>query len=325
MASPTAAPLPVELELGDLQGGILSAYGKLGFPKARYILFHVEGAKGGRAFVEALRPKITTARRWPSSKGISTGASPVARPDCTLNIAFTFWGLYALDVPTRTLRGMPDEFIDGMAVRAPILGDDILDNGAEYWDEVWKPGQPKAHILIMLNARTDVDGNALPALAELTDFVLQAATANGLTLLQGHKGDDPRWQDLSAIYAPGADGKPTPQPTEHFGFVDAIGDPVFEGQYPGREEEQRAVGQGAVDGRGNWRPLALANSSWAGRTRRRKWRAAPCRWISAATAASSPIASCTSIWARGTNGSAPAPRIWPPHGRSATCRQPWRS
>lgn len=251
-----SAPLPVELELGDLQGGILSAYGKLGFPKARYILFHAETPRAGRLFVEMLRPRITTARRWPSSKGIATGANPQARPDCTLNIAFTFWGLLALDVPTRTLRGMPDEFIDGMAVRAPILGDDIKDNGFDHWDEVWKPGQPKAHMLVMLNARADDEGHALPALEAMTDFVLQAAAASGVTLLEGHKGADPRWQDLSALYAPGPDGRPQPQPTEHFGFVDAIGDPVFEGQYPGGEERLRCVGQGAVDGKGNWRPLA---------------------------------------------------------------------
>jgi deferrochelatase/peroxidase EfeB len=252
-----AAPIPVELELGDLQGGILSAYGKQGFPKARYILFHVERPAAGRAFVEALRPRVTTARRWPSSKGISTGRNPQARPDCTLNLAFTFWGLLALDVPTRTLRGLPDEFIDGMAVRAPILGDDIADNGAAHWDQVWQPGAPKAHILVMLNARDDGEGNAHPAMAQLTADVLAAAeAAGGVTLLRGHRGPDDRWQELTAMYAPGPDGRPRPLPTEHFGFVDAIGDPVFEGQYPGREEVKRCVGQGAVDGRGKWRPLA---------------------------------------------------------------------
>ncbi len=255
--SGATAPLPVELELGDLQGGILSAYGKQGFPKARYILFHVEKPAAGRAFVEALRPNVTTARRWESRKGISTGRDPQKRPDCTLNLAFTFWGLLALDVPTRTLRGMPDEFIDGMAVRAPILGDDILDNSADNWDPVWQPTAPKAHILVMLNASDDGNGGPHPALMKLTDEVLAAAAASGgVTLLEGHRGPDPRFQDLSAIYAPGADGKLHPQPTEHFGFVDAIGDPVFEGQYPGREELQRCVGQGAIDGRGNWRPLA---------------------------------------------------------------------
>lgn len=253
-----SVPLKTELELADLQGGILSAYGKLGFPKGRFLLFHVEKSGAGRDFIEALRPLVTTALRWPSSKGISTGKVEVPRPDCTLNFAFTFWGLYALGVPTRTLRGMPDEFVDGMAMRAPMLGDDILDNTPANWDPVWNPEGDKPHILVMLNARVDEKGVALPALETLTAHVLAVAAAQGgaVRLLSGHAGPDPRWQELSAIFADGPDGTRHPLPIEHFGFVDAIGDPVFEGQYPGNEEQKRAVGQGAMDGRGNWRPIA---------------------------------------------------------------------
>lgn len=255
---PASAPARVELELGDLQGGILSAYGKLGFPRARYLLFHVDSSAAGRAFVEALRPLVTTALRWPSRKGISTGKVEVPRPDCTLNLAFTFWGLYALGVPTRTLRGMPDEFVDGMLARAPMLGDDILDNTPGNWDPVWQPGRDKPHILVMLNARVDAFGQALPALEALTTTVLAAAEASHgkVRLLAGHAGPDPRWQELSAIFADLPNGERKALPIEHFGFADAIGDPVFEGQYPGREEDQRARGQGALDGRGKWRPLA---------------------------------------------------------------------
>ncbi len=258
MNAPQKAPLKAELELGDLQGGILSAYGKLGFPRGRFLLFHVDSSGAGRAFVEALRPLVTTALRWPSSKGIPTGKVEVPRPDCTLNLAFTFWGLYALGVPTRTLRGMPDEFVDGMLARAAMLGDDILDNTPGNWDIVWQDGQDKPHILVMLNARVDEFGNALPALEQLTATVLAAAEASGgkVQLLSGHAGPDPRWQELSALFADLPDGRRQPLPTEHFGFVDAIGDPVFEGQYPGDEEVKRARGQGATDGRGNWRPLA---------------------------------------------------------------------
>lgn len=256
MTAARTAPIRAELELGDLQGGILSAYGKQGFPKARFLVFHVNSGEGGRAFIEALRPQVTTALRWPSSKGISTGAVEVPRPECTLNLAFTFYGLLALGVPTRTLRGMPDEYIDGMAMRAPILGDDVLDNSFEHWDRIWQPGQPRAHILVMLNARADAMGNAVPELDAYTATVLAAATKSGVTLLEGHTGPESRWQDLSALFAEQADGTSKALPTEHFGFVDAIGDPVFEGQYPGGEETQRAVGQGAMDGEGNWRPIA---------------------------------------------------------------------
>ena len=54
----------------------------------------------------------------------------------------------------------------------------------------------------------------------------------------------------------GPDGRVVPSPKEHFGFTDALGDPVFEGEYPGDFEKSEAHGNGAVDGAGNWRPLA---------------------------------------------------------------------
>lgn len=251
------APLTPELELGDLQGGVLSAYGKRGYPIGRYILFHAPDGVAGRRFVEALRPHVTTARRWDRPGKPTKALNKQAQPDCTLNIAFTFWGLVALGVPTRTLRGLPDEFIDGMAARARVLGDDIGSNCVDFWDEVWKPGEPgkRVHFLVMLNTRADDNGVALPALAARTEFVLNAARECGVRLLDGHGGPDPRWQDLSAVFAEYG-GKKVPTRLEHFGFADAIGDPVFEGQYPDREELARSVGQGAVDGAGNWRPLA---------------------------------------------------------------------
>ena len=56
--------MSAELDLADIQGGILRAYGRLGFPKARYLFFNVRDPAKGRAFVEALRPRITTAARW---------------------------------------------------------------------------------------------------------------------------------------------------------------------------------------------------------------------------------------------------------------------
>jgi Dyp-type peroxidase family len=240
----------VELERGDLQGGILSAYGKRGFPFGRFLLFHAKTPVAGRAFIEGLRPLVTAALRWPDE---------VPAPNCTLNIAFTFWGLLALEVPTRTLRSMPDPFIDGMAARAAILGDDIGANLMKHWDPVWQvaPGKPRVHILVMLNASNDGEGRPHPELEQMTALVLAVAgrTEGDVRLMEGHGGADPRFQDLSAIFESPPDGPPRPLATEHFGFVDAIGDPVFEGQYPGRQEWAKCIGQGAVDGAGNWRPL----------------------------------------------------------------------
>ncbi len=240
----------VELELGDLQGGILSAYGKRGFPFGRFLLFHVNHPAAGRRFLEGLRPLVTAALRWPED---------VPKPAATLNLAFTFWGLVALEVPTRTLRSMPEAFIDGMAARAAILGDDVGRNLMHHWDPVWQvaPGRPRVHILVMLNAAADREGRPVPELEQLTRLVLALAgqSEGGVVLMEGHAGADPRFQELAALFAENPDGTRTPLPTEHFGFVDAIGDPVFDGQYPGRQEWAKCIGQGAVDGQGNWRPL----------------------------------------------------------------------
>jgi Dyp-type peroxidase family len=244
--------------LADVQGNILTAYGRQGFPKARYLLFHVGDASAGRAFVNTLRHRVTTALRWPSlRKGTDPGRNPVRRPPVAVNLAFTFRGLLALGVPTRTLRSMPDDFVDGMLARAAILGDDVLDNTPDHWDPVWQPDRPATHILVTLNAQLGLDGGAVPELDVITAEIialaarLAAGAPQALRLLEGHRGPSSDWQELSALMQDGV-----PVPAEHFGFVDAIGDPIFSGQYPDGSEQARALGQGAVDGLGNWRPLA---------------------------------------------------------------------
>ena len=182
----TAAPAPTLLDLADIQGGILRTYGD-GFPKGRNFYLTVRDAKRGRAFVEALRPRITTAARWkdperpeplmrtrnPRVKDIARavgvpdypGRVQLIKPKVTLNLAFTFYGLLALGVPTRTLRGMPDEFIDGMEARAALLGDDdFLDRR----DAVWRDsrGDKRVHILLTMYAQMNDGRHAVPRAGE---------------------------------------------------------------------------------------------------------------------------------------------------------------
>ena len=260
--------MAVELDFADIQGNILSAYGKEGFPKGRFMLFHIEKGELACQFVTALLPMITTALRWPSSSNIPTGKKTVKRPDVTVNIAFTWYGLLALGIPTRTLRGMPDEFIDGVTARAPMLGDDFTGPlWKNSWDEVWiNSGQDRGthpdtvHFLITLNSQMNPDGSAVPALDEQTQKIMDLVQEpGGVRLLTGHNrpGHHPKrdFQELSALLKHNSDGTATPLPKEHFGFTDAIGDPVFEGQYPNDYEQVFQVGNGAFDGKGNWRPL----------------------------------------------------------------------
>jgi deferrochelatase/peroxidase EfeB len=263
--------MAVTLDLADIQGNILGAYGKLGFPKGRFITLHVDDAAGGRKFVTDLLPEITTALRWESRRAkLAKHAVTVARPKVAVNIAFTFYGLLALGIPIRTLRGMPDEFIDGMRDRAPMLGDDAGVLPLEQsWDKVWTAANPAArevdpntvHMLVTLNAQMKPDGSAVEALDAKTRAIeaLCRPSGGGVRILPGHNPPglpSAPYQELSALMGQAPDGTYFPLPTEHFGFTDAIGDPVFEGQYGDRAEENAEVGNGAIDGAGNWRPLA---------------------------------------------------------------------
>jgi deferrochelatase/peroxidase EfeB len=252
---------PAKLELADIQGNILTAYGRLGFPKARFLLLNVRDGKAGRAAIEFIRHQVTTALRWPSErKHIPTGAVAVTRPKVTINLAFTFRGLLALGVPTRTLRGMPDDFIDGMAARCAILGDDQPGNDIAHWDQVWRAEDEdyRPHVLVSLNAQMLPNGDPVPELDQATKRIIDYCTAldGGIVLLSGHRGPSAAWQELSALIAKAPDGSSVPTPVEHFGFVDAISDPAFEGQFPDHQAEARAVGNGKIDGAGNWLPIA---------------------------------------------------------------------
>jgi deferrochelatase/peroxidase EfeB len=248
----------VQLELADIQGNILSAYGRLGFPKGRFLLLHVAKGAAGRTVLQMLRRQVTTAMRWPSArKPYPPGTIYQKRPEVALNFAFTFRGLLALGIPIRTLRAMPDEFLDGMAARADILGDNHPRPITDSWDPVWLDPK-RVHILVTLNAQMTEAGEAVPRLDEMTREIIALceATEGGVTVLAGHRNTDPRWQDLSAILAPAGEGRVQPTPMEHFGFVDAIGDPVFEGQVPAEIQAQAVLGQGKLLPDQSWAPLA---------------------------------------------------------------------
>ena len=267
------------LDLDDIQGNILRAYGGQGFPKARYVFFNVRKPAEGRRFIEALRPRITTAARWENpkqgrpfhrghhprlvdavrAKGVSDypGEVHLTKPKVAINIAFTFYGLMALEMPTRTLRGMPDEFIDGMERRAPVLGDTpYLDRR----DAIWRNshGDNQVHLLVSLNAEMQPDGAPIPELEIETAWLdrLCADSQGGVAVLRGHGPGEAPYQALSAVLAPGVTGGLAPSNKEHFGFSDGFGDPVFEGQFPPEAEALRVVGGGKIDGAQTWLPLA---------------------------------------------------------------------
>ena len=253
------------LNLHDIQGNVIRAYGRFSFPFARYFFFNISDPQAGRAFVDAVRQKVTTGARWPEE---------AEKPDCTVNIGFSFFGLWTLEVPTRTLKGMPAEFAEGMKARAFVLGDRDTTKVAKddpdwdaHWDPVWRrnranddSGDPRdnVHVWISLNAQLKEPGAAEPvaALEENTTWLreLAAASNGGVKLLKCGREEDADYQEANAVFDQYGD-MALPTPKEHFGFADGIGDPVFGGQYRQVEMPQKVIGRGKrVDGK--WEPIA---------------------------------------------------------------------
>ncbi|RAI59692.1 hypothetical protein DOO78_07670 [Roseicella frigidaeris] len=245
------------LDLPDIQGNIHRPYGRYGFPYARYFLFHIAegGSAAGRWFVDQIRPQVTTAEPWASSRVPGAdGLRP--KPPVALNIAFTWTGLAALGLPTATLRQMPDEFIEGMARRKHVLGD-LGDNDPACWDPVWREGvarrERRVHVWIGLCAQArESDGGPVEALERWTRW-LQSLVAHWraggkVLLLEGHGRDGAGlWQDSAAIMARDPEsGRLVPTAKEHFGFTDGISDPVFAGQGVLEEDAGAATGAGKL-------------------------------------------------------------------------------
>ena len=254
------------LDLADIQGNIQRPYGRYGFPYNRHLFFNIAEPEAGRLFVDAIRPFVTTAEPWDSAVG-QDGAVLVHKPPIALNIGFTWAGLAAVGLPTRTLRLFPDEFIDGMGARAEILGD-LGSSAPRGWDPIWRPpppGEPHkpVHVWLSLNAGALPDSSPRPELAAMTGWLegLVEASRGKVTLLPGHgPGGQNRWQDSSARWeeAPGVGYVPTAK--EHFGFTDGISDPIFLGQYAVAAETVAAVGGGKIaegpyDPARSWAPL----------------------------------------------------------------------
>ncbi len=177
-----------QMDLGDIQGNIVKAYGRYGFPVARHILYHVASGVIGREFVADIAPLVTTSVPWPDID---------KTPPVATNIAFTYEGLRRLGVPDDTLNGFPDEFSMGMKARRDIIGD-TGPNHFSRWDPVWNRDEDleaqHVHILISINAKT---GANLEMQYQRIQGILEKRSA-GVTQLTGHRGRRARRSAVSA-------------------------------------------------------------------------------------------------------------------------------
>jgi deferrochelatase/peroxidase EfeB len=181
----------VVLDLSDVQGLVLRGYT---MPTARHLVLRVASAPHARALLGSLvdgspgRPQVTTATPW------------VEKPDCCLNVSLTAGGLRALGVPETSMATFPEEFTQGAAARASVVGDVGPSDPAS-----WRPAftDPGCHLVLSLFA----------ASCEVRDRAtrdLLAGTAPGLTELAR----------LDAELLPGR--------TDHFGYVDGISQPTID-------------------------------------------------------------------------------------------------
>jgi Dyp-type peroxidase family len=246
-----------KIDLRDVQGNIVRAYGRFGYPHARHLFFHFATPQAGRAALAFLTPLVTNAVTWTASdRDPETMA-----PRVTMNLGLTWRGLQALGLPTRSLTDLPDEFIDGMARRAPILSDCGASDPAN-WDKIWRDSvadpSKAVHLWVALNARMDpATGGPVSQLADRLHYLRDLPrNFGGLVLLSGHgaEGLDNQPGALNIVDAP--DGGKAVLPLEHFGFADGISDPIFAGQADRSIDASVIVGRGRFSSRDGWSALA---------------------------------------------------------------------
>jgi Dyp-type peroxidase family len=189
-------PAPRDAEVQTLVRG----YGRE-YSRARLLLCRITDGGGGRRWLHDLLPEVE----------VPPPHQPAAGPGkARVNVAFTFAGLRALDVPPESLESFPAVFRDGMASRAQRLGD-AGENAPDRWEDPYRSvgdGDGEIHVLIALHAHDDHE------IDRLTKRVLAGGGVRRL-----HQQD----------------GERLPRGREHFGFIDGIGQPVVAGISPRRD------------------------------------------------------------------------------------------
>jgi len=202
---------PPEVDVADIQGNVLHGYT---YPVAAYIFLRIEDPERGRALLASMLDRITTGEPW------EDGPPPTA-----IQLAFTYPGLVRLGVPDEILQTFPEEFRQGMAGRAELLGD-RGPSAPEHWEPGLGTGE--AHVLVTVWA---IDDENLDAVREELRTV--GAQAGATTVIN----------ETRAEALPGG--------RDHFGFFDGISQPAVDGTgVTGRP------GDGQPDGRGGWREVA---------------------------------------------------------------------
>jgi Dyp-type peroxidase family len=180
------------LELDDIQHFLLTPTPALA---ARYEFLTFRKRASGQAWLAGLIDKVGT------GKSVGT-ASPDSR---WVTLAFSWNGLRALGLDEASLAAFPEEFRQGMAARAEVVGATGA-NHPNHW--VGELASPALHAIAILFARDVAERERCKR--EHDQYLSQIGDVETLSGL-----------DLEAIY-PG-------EPREHFGYRDRLTHPVIEG------------------------------------------------------------------------------------------------
>jgi Dyp-type peroxidase family len=183
----------VALELEDIQHFLMS---RPPARAARYEFLTFRSAAGGRAWLTGLLGKVGTAK--------AVGSSDVDSRWVTLG--FTWTGMRALGLPEASLVTFPEEFRQGMAARANVLGTTGA-NHPDHW--VGDLAGPDLHAIAILFARDVTERERCRQ--EHARFLAQCEGVESLSAL-----------DLEAI-------PPFDYAHEHFGYRDRLSQPLIEG------------------------------------------------------------------------------------------------
>jgi len=182
------------LEFDDIQHILLTRAPAL---TGRYEFLSFRNSVGGRAWLSAILEKVHSAKSMRES---------VAEDKRWVTVAFTWNGLRALGVDEAALTTFPEEFRQGMAARAEILGD----TGANHPDNwVDRTASPDLHAIVILFSRKDAERGR--CVAEHEKLLAQCEGIEVLSTL-----------DLEAT-------PPFDYAHDHFGFRDRLSLPVIEG------------------------------------------------------------------------------------------------
>jgi Dyp-type peroxidase family len=182
------------LELEDIQHFLMTRPHALA---ARYEFLTIRESKGGQAWIAGILDKVGNAR------GVKAAADSDVR---WVTVAFTWNGLRALGVDETSLATFPDEFREGMAARAEVLGD----TGRNHPDH-WVDGlaTPDLHAIVILFARDAAHRDRCAA--EHENFISRCDGVEVVSSL-----------NLEAI-------PPLEYSHDHFGYRDRLSQPAVEG------------------------------------------------------------------------------------------------